>query len=117
MDFIAKYVWVFIIIGVIIIIIAIGYLVDKLVVNKDNQGKVNQPQSNLNNQAIIPNLNNQINNELMQNNYETRMDEVNMNSQLTDSNIVSDTSFDTESVKEESVNVDIEKNTDSVWKV
>ena len=111
-DFISKYVWVFVITGSIIIIIAIGYLVDKLVINKNNSNKnVNKigykysDQSNVNNQQFVPDTNLQT------------QEVVNNNSEVTDSVVVTEPLFDTGSVKEESVNIDTEKSEDSVWKV
>lgn len=112
MDFIAKYVWVFVTTGAIIIIVAIGYLVDKLVINKN--GNINsKKQKNVNNQEIIPNVNNQ-NNEFVQNNYVPTNEPI---SNLEISEPVPETLFDSENVKEESVNIDTEKSEDSIWKV
>ena len=112
MDFIAKYVWVFVITGAIIIIVAIGYLVDKLVINKN--GNINsKKQKNVNNQEIIPKANNQ-NNEFVQNNYVPTNEPIN-NPEISEP--IPETSFDSENVKEESVNIDTEKSEDSIWKV
>ena len=36
LDFIVEHIWVLIIIGAIIILTAIGYIVDKFIINKDN---------------------------------------------------------------------------------
>lgn len=39
LDFIVEHIWTFVIVGVILILIAIGYIVDKFVIHKDSNDK------------------------------------------------------------------------------
>ena len=133
MDFIAEYVWVFIIIGVVIILVAIGYIVDKFVINKH---QLSNPKKD----ELVPAQGvstNMIPNNEMSNNgpgpFEAnasvpiemnqaldepvKVEDASSDLDADESVVVTESLFDTQNVNNESVNIDTEKNEDSVWKV
>lgn len=133
MDFIAEYVWVFIIIGVVIILVAIGYIVDKFVINKH---QLSNPKKD----ELVPAQGvstNMIPNNEMSNNgpgpFEAnasvpiemnqaldepvKVEDASSDLDTDESVVVTESLFDTQNVNNESVNIDTEKNEDSVWKV
>ena len=133
MDFIAEYVWVFIIVGVVIILVAIGYIVDKFVINKHQL-------SNSKKDELVPAQGvstNMIPNNEMSNNgpgpFEAnasvpiemnqaldepvKVEDASSDLDADESVVVTESLFDTQNVNNESVNIDTEKNEDSVWKV
>ena len=133
MDFIAEYVWVFIIIGVVIILVAIGYIVDKFVINKH---QLSNPKKD----ELVPAQGvstNMIPNNEMSNNgpgpieanasvpiemnqaldEPVKVEDASSDLDADESVVVTESLFDTQNVNNESVNIDTEKNEDSVWKV
>lgn len=133
MDFIAEYVWVFIIVGVVIILVAIGYIVDKFVINKhqlSNPKKDELVPAQGVSTHMIPN-NEMSNNgpgqfeanasvpiEMNQALVEpVKVEDASSDLDADESVVVTESLFDTQNVNNESVNIDTEKNEDSVWKV
>ncbi len=130
MDFIAEYVWVFIIVGVVIILVAIGYIVDKFVINKH---QLSNPKKD----ELVPTQGvstNMISNNEMSNNgpgpFEAntsvpiemnqapvepvKVEDASSDLDADESVVVTESLFDTQNVNNESVNIDTEKNEDSV---
>lgn len=134
MDFIAEYVWVFIIIGVVIILVAIGYIVDKFVINKHQLSNPKKdelvsaqgvptnviPNNEMSNNGAVPfKANVSVLNETMN---QTPIEPIKVEDASSDldtdeSVVVTESLFDTQNVNNESVNIDTEKNEDYVWKV
>lgn len=133
MDFIAEYVWVFIIIGVVIILVAIGYIVDKFVINKHQLSNPKKDEL-VPTQGVSTNMipNNEMSNngpgpfeanasvpiEMNQALVEpVKVEDASSDLDADESVVVTESLFDTQNVNNESVNIDTEKNEDSVWKV
>lgn len=133
MDFIAEYVWVFIIVGVVIILVAIGYIVDKFVINK-HQLSNSKKDELVPAQGVSTNMipNNEMSNngpgpfeanasapiEMNQTLVEpVKVEDASSDLDADESVVVTESLFDTQNVNNESVNIDTEKNEDSVWKV
>ena len=129
MDFIAEYVWVFIIVGVVIILVAIGYIVDKFVINKHQLSNPKKdepvpaqgvptnmiPNNEMSNNGAVPfKANVSVLNETMN---QTPVEPVKVEDASSDldadeSVVVTESLFDTQNVNNESVNIDTEKNED-----
>lgn len=62
LDFIVEHIWVLIIIGAIIILTAIGYIVDKFIINKDNNvaNKDVLPVRTSDENPVVPDLNSNV---------------------------------------------------------
>lgn len=133
MDFIAEYVWVFIIVGVVIILVAIGYIVDKFVINKHQLSNPKKDEL-VPAQGVSTNMipNNEMSNngpgqfeanasvpiEMNQASVEpVKAEDASSDLDADESVVVTESLFDTQNVNNESVNIDTEKNEDSVWKV
>lgn len=133
MDFIAEYVWVFIIVGVVIILVAIGYIVDKFVINKHQLSNPKKDEL-VPTQGVSTNMipNNEMSNngpgpfeanasvpiEMNQALVEpVKVEDASSDLDADESVVVTESLFDTQNVNNESVNIDTEKNEDSVWKV
>lgn len=133
MDFIAEYVWVFIIVGVVIILVAIGYIVDKFVINKHQLSNPKKDEL-VPAQGVSTNMipNNEMSNngpgpfeanasvpiEMNQAPVEpVKVEDASSDLDADESVVVTESLFDTQNVNNESVNIDTEKNEDSVWKV
>lgn len=130
MDFIAEYVWVFIIIGVVIILVAIGYIVDKFVINKHQLSNPKKDEL-VPAQGVSTNMmpNNEMSNngpgpfeanasvpiEMNQASVEpVKAEDASSDLDADESVVVTESLFDTQNVNNESVNIDTEKNEDSV---
>lgn len=133
MDFIAEYVLVFIIVGVVIILVAIGYIVDKFVINKHQLSNPKKDEL-VPTQGVSTNMipNNEMSNngpgpfeanasvpiEMNQALVEpVKVEDASSDLDADESVVVTESLFDTQNVNNESVNIDTEKNEDSVWKV
>ena len=110
-DFIAENVWIFVIVGIIIILVSIGYVVDKFVINKNPAPKKTDSQQYANMVPPTEPIDSVSINAVSSDNV---VEQPLFNSVEEESVVVTEPLFDTENVNGKSVNVNNENSSETV---
>ena len=106
LEFIVEHIWILIIVGTVIILTAIGFIVDKFVINKDNEPKKEPKKVENDVEPVVPEVpENQIEPVVPLEQTETVQEENNANLEVANENEIPNTSEEnTEEQVEESEN-------------